>query len=146
MPHRFKKRTDDLGYLCVVCDGHKTSTSSDRNVLNFERIKWGGVRHNSVAYNIFDLERFAAEFKTKPSQQDRAILRELLNFIRTADPKTSYGKLKKAIRELVPGTNLQQADATAEILMYSGLINFGWKGDQGLNENMVKFYFGSLAR
>ena len=145
-PHRFRKRTDDLDYLCVVCDGSKSPGLSDLNVLNFERIKWGGVRHNSLIYNIFDLGRFAVEFKTKPSQQDQVILRKLLQFIRTADAKTSYGKLKKTIKELLPNTNLQQADATAEILMYSGLIDFGWKGSCGLNEDMVKFYFGSLPR
>jgi hypothetical protein len=39
---------DDPDSPCPVCDEYDTHDEDvDLNVLNFERFKWGGVRHNS---------------------------------------------------------------------------------------------------
>jgi hypothetical protein len=36
-------------YRCGVCGGSETYQDIDLNVLNFERIKWGGVRLGNLA-------------------------------------------------------------------------------------------------
>src|SRR5579884_1814516 len=43
---------------CQVCYAYKEQ-EADWNVLNFERYKWGGVRHDHVAYAAFDLEQLS---------------------------------------------------------------------------------------
>lgn len=42
---------------CAVC-GPPEFREADLNLLNFERFKWGGVRHDAVEYVAFDLEQF----------------------------------------------------------------------------------------
>ncbi|MDR1120561.1 MAG: hypothetical protein LBM08_06545, partial [Dysgonamonadaceae bacterium] len=55
-------------YTCGICrdlkygiTGHENYINKDLNVLNFERIKWGGVRHGDLLYTLFDLRMFHAE-------------------------------------------------------------------------------------
>ena len=43
-------------YCCEICGAFKKSNLPyDLNVLNFERYKWGGVRHEKLEYIAFDL-------------------------------------------------------------------------------------------
>ena len=42
--------------------------------MNFEKIKWGGVRLNNVEYVLFDLELFRNIVITKPNDEDIKIL------------------------------------------------------------------------
>lgn len=51
-------------YTCKICNnlkygviGNEHYLNEDLNVLNFERIKWGGVRHGALIYTLFDLEQ-----------------------------------------------------------------------------------------
>ena len=46
----------------------------DINIMNFEKIKWGGVRLNNVEYILFDLELFRNIVITKPNDEDIKIL------------------------------------------------------------------------
>jgi hypothetical protein len=44
---------------CPVCGAYNApDEDEDLNVLNFERFKWGGVRHEDPLYATFDLELF----------------------------------------------------------------------------------------
>ena len=49
------------------------------NTFNFERYKWGGVRHSHPEYALFDLEQFLLLPKATPSKVDRAILKSVLH-------------------------------------------------------------------
>lgn len=51
-------------------------------------------------YIAFDLARFVETGPLKPTDEDRGILRAILDLARTADPKLSPGKLQKAITGL----------------------------------------------
>jgi hypothetical protein len=44
----------DCNFLSLQSD--KAYTDVDLNVLNFERVKWGGVRHNNLLYSLMDLD------------------------------------------------------------------------------------------
>lgn len=46
------------------------------NVLNFERYKWGGVRHTAAEYALFDLQQFVKLPKVKASDRDKALLKK----------------------------------------------------------------------
>lgn len=55
------------GVTCAVC-GTTQTTTGDLNVLNFERFKWGGVRHFYPEYAAFDLRQFAVWAKDLPDE------------------------------------------------------------------------------
>ena len=57
----------------------------DLNVLNFERIKWGGVRHNNGLYNWLDLSLLDKEDIPNPSKQDIDILTSILSTIHKSE-------------------------------------------------------------
>ena len=50
----------------------------DINVLNFERIKWGGVRYGNLLCTWFDLTRLESEDVPEPSAADIEAFRTLL--------------------------------------------------------------------
>ena len=44
------------GHMCDVCGKYdQPETANDLNLLNFERFKWGGIRHDDVLYAAFNL-------------------------------------------------------------------------------------------
>jgi hypothetical protein len=45
-------------YRCRVCGLPVGEVSLDRNLLNFERFRWGGVRRDDLGYVAFDLGQF----------------------------------------------------------------------------------------
>jgi hypothetical protein len=68
---------DDHG-RCRIC-GLWEYEDIDRNVMSFERIRWGGVRRDDLVYVAFDLERFAAGEHPEATDDDRALLDALLD-------------------------------------------------------------------
>ena len=76
-------------YTCEVCRdvqygsvGDEDYENTDLNVLNFERIKWGGVRHGEILYTLFDLRQFTQEVITVPTQGDVDIFKSILETIK----------------------------------------------------------------
>jgi hypothetical protein len=63
---------------CAVCGLYPTETI-DRNVLNFERFKWGGVRRLDLTYVWHDLERFQRVSTSTPSEADRDLAHRVLS-------------------------------------------------------------------
>ena len=65
-------------FYCQICENLGLSSAFnielDRNIMNFEKIKWGGVRLNNVEYILFDLEQFRNIVITKPNDEDIKIL------------------------------------------------------------------------
>jgi hypothetical protein len=66
--HSFTK--SGARFWCPICAGHDSGDKpEDLNVLNFERFKWGGVRHTDPLYIGFDLEQFSHEVPIQPSDE-----------------------------------------------------------------------------
>ncbi|QDT14118.1 hypothetical protein CA12_01860 [Alienimonas californiensis] len=170
-PHR---RSESAPMPCAVCGfGGTGSRPVDLNVLNFERLKWGGVRHDSPVYAAFDLERFAELPPCGPGPVDRAALRELLDRIAAVPPDVTGATLQKELRGAFP-SNKDERDGVAAILGHCGVLatpakpghfpNFvphrdraapagrvdmpypagWWTGTDGLNAEAVRFWFGHL--
>jgi hypothetical protein len=95
------------GHTCGVCEdagmeGDKRYVDEDVNVFNFERLKWGGVRHTEIAYVLFDLEQLRDVPIPEPTEEDRTILRTLVEALDGCPTRAGYGLLEKAIAPLLP--------------------------------------------
>lgn len=76
----------DISCTCSICEslrygiiGKEAYVNEDLNVLNFERIKWGDIRHVNIFYTLFDLEQFKKEHTTAFTKTDIEIFKNILN-------------------------------------------------------------------
>ena len=76
----------DTGGPCPICDVLRSKGPTDLNVLNFERFKWGGVRHSDPVYVAFDLKLFSQETIEEPSAESIDILRALVSTAKSIAP------------------------------------------------------------
>jgi hypothetical protein len=103
---------------CVVCEQYP-SPEEDVNVLNFERFKWGGVRHSDVRYVAFDLEQFARAPRTGAIAADRQLGGEIIETLRGLPAGSMPGKAAAALR-MVP-SNKAERETLVTILMSCGV-------------------------
>ncbi len=117
-PHEhYERRTS-----CPVCGGYNApETDEDLNVLNFERFKWGGVRHENPHYATFDLERFRDLDPPSPTEADISIFRSILRAIEAVPPDKTAPQLEKSLWGLVP-SNKAERDVLVNLLGYTGVL------------------------
>ena len=157
----------NISHTCGVCKnlkygvvGKENYESEDLNVLNFERIKWGGVRHGELLYTLFDLEQFAKEEIPEPSNSDAEIFKEILKAVESCNPGDYSGALRKRLAEVsLLKANKAERDVIIEILACIGVLapkscnrresgkhdwTFAtyWRGEDGYNKDIVEKYFG----
>jgi hypothetical protein len=111
---------------CVECGLWPTPSdaqSTDLNVLNFERLKWGGVRHTDVAYQVFDLEQFRKLAPRGPTQEDVALFRRILARIRTLAPKATASDFEKALAAIIPSSKAERRQLI-EVLGLCGVLSY----------------------
>lgn len=107
---------------CPVCGAYnRTPQREDLNILNFERLKWGGVRHEQPLYASLDLDLFARTDRRTPSPNDVRLLRELLDAIEAAPPKTSAAALEKHLAKVIK-SNKPERDVLIGILGLCGIL------------------------
>lgn len=83
--HQFTPGPD--GLHCTVC-GVAGEDAQDRNILNFERYKWGGVRLDNLLYVAHDLDLAARVPRSAPNDDDLALGRKLLARSHAPTPTT----------------------------------------------------------
>jgi hypothetical protein len=109
---------------CRICKLALSPTESDDlNVLSFERMKWGGVRHADAGYQLFDLEEFRKLAPPQPTADDMAIFHRILATIRSLPAKATAGHLEKALAGVVP-SNKNERRQMIEVLCLSGVIAY----------------------
>jgi hypothetical protein len=154
-------------YTCKVCQnlnygvvGHECYINEDLNVLNFERIKWGGVRHGNLIYTLFDLEQFAKECIPEPTETDIEILKSILSTIASCNPGDSPSLLRDKLND-VPDlkSSKDERSIIIEILACIEVLKpmfydrrtaskndwtyaEFWRGEDGYNTESVGKYFG----
>jgi len=156
-----------MSYLCGICNKTNMSCSEsyeneDLNVLNFERIKWGGIRINHVLYCLFDLEQFANLEKMVPTSEDYKILKEILKKVKTIAPNDGPRQLEESLKDVFK-SNKNERDVVIEILACIGVLKpesnnrptrggkndwhfaENWRGEDGYNQEAVKFYFDIMS-
>ncbi|WP_339275132.1 hypothetical protein MKY59_29540 [Paenibacillus sp. FSL W8-0426] len=135
--------------------------AQDLNVLNFERIRWGGVRHDLLLYCLMDLELLLTDEDTyEVTDADIAILRGMLETIYACEPGEGARKLEKRWKTIFP-SNQYERDAILEIWSAAGILaetdtprigrggssdfRFAstWQGNDRYSEEAVKSYFGA---
>lgn len=134
-------------------------TDEDLNVINFERVKWGGVRLNWLIYCLMDLEFLAKEEDFEVSSEDVAILGRMLEAMEACGVKDAARQLEKRWKDVFP-SNQYERDVVLEIWGYAGLLQSQddyrkergrgtdfmsmatWRGEDGFIRENVEYYFG----
>ncbi|OKP89152.1 hypothetical protein A3842_04830 [Paenibacillus sp. P3E] len=139
----------------------KNYINADLNVLNFERVKWGGVRLNQLLYCWLDLELLSREEELSISRADSEILRRLIEAVEECDPGDTARKLEKRWKDLFPSSK-QERDVLMEIWGFAGILvpqeeprlgcggdsDFisvaNWRGEDRISREKLEFYFGTM--
>jgi hypothetical protein len=164
------------GGECPDCGVYSRSVyPEDLNVLNFERFKWGGVRHDEPLYASLDLELFQREPPSKPTSADVDMLAKLLQAIAAAPARTTAGSLQQRLAKSFP-SNKPEREIVVNILGLCGILATPahpgylrrfvpcsardlpprdtdleypvcwWRRSHGINQEAVKYWFGHLLK
>jgi hypothetical protein len=140
--------------------------------LNFERFKWGGVRHAQVEYAAMDLQLLRRDLIPKPSRDDVRIFKELIASIENAPHEVTSANLHKHFPKSLKA-NKAERDVVIGILGYCGVLGTAehpgfadtfvasssrampdrrfvdmaypacwWNGSDGVNQIRLQEYFG----
>jgi hypothetical protein len=135
--------------------------NEDLNILNFERIKWGGVRHNNGLYNWLDLSLLSKEDIPYPTQKDIDILKSILFVIDKSGAGETPSKLRDRLKEVFQWSK-EERHMLMEILGCADIIKplrfdrkepgkhdwtfvLHWRGEDKYNKQNVKKYFGEYG-
>jgi hypothetical protein len=135
--------------------------NEDLNILNFERIKWGGVRHDTGLYNLLDLELLNMEIIPNPTNQAIDILQSILNVINSSQAEDTPRKLRDDLKEVFE-VSKDERHVLIEILACAEIIKplkydrkepakhdwkfaLYWRGEDKYNKENVEMYFGKYG-
>ena len=158
-------------YTCEICKnlkygviGSEKYINEDLNIMNFERIKWGGVRHGNLIYTLFDLEQFKKEKITEPTEIDIKIFKSILDAIKSCNSGDSPSKLRDKFKDIPDfRSNNSERSVIIEILACIGILNpksynrpepakhdwtyaTFWRGEDGYDKEIVEKYFGKYLK
>ena len=115
-------------YTCGICRdsqygirGSESYNEMDINVFNFERIKWGGVRHGDILYTYFDLSQFINADIPEPTSDDIACFRAILTIIETSEPNDYPSALEKRLASVIKSSKAER-QILIEILASLGIL------------------------
>jgi hypothetical protein len=112
---------------CRICGRYERTAIEDLNVLNFERHKWGGVRHLDPVFIWFCLDRLIAEGGAEASNADRGALNTLLDGLRALPPGATSTKAETALRFL-PSSKAERLSLIEQLSDLSVLEDPGHHG------------------
>lgn len=154
-------------HTCSVCRdvvpgltiGAERYANEDLNVLNFERIKWGGVRHGQLIYTWFDLQELERADIPAPTDEDIVILRRILSTIESSQPTDHAGALEKRLASAVKSSK-DERRTIIDILAHLDVLRpasferqihgksdwsaaaAAWRGEDKYDREAVRLYFG----
>jgi hypothetical protein len=164
----------NVGGRCGVCGAYLSQIEEDLNVLNFERYKWGGIRHDQPGYAVLDLKMFLGSETPRPSPEDVRIFRDLMKAIFAAPADTTSAGLQAHFAKVVR-SNKAERDVIVAILGFCGILGTSehpgyadsfvtaserrlpdrrfvdmsypacwWRGTDGVNRLKLEEYFGHV--
>lgn len=115
-------------YLCNWMQVRNTGLSeqefSGYDVLNFERYKWGGVRHTHPEYALFDLEQFLLLPQVEPTPEDLEILKSVLLAMKELPPSKKAGAYRDIItKKKLLKSNKSEVEVLLDILGVCGVLS-----------------------
>lgn len=94
------------------------------NVFNFERYKWGGVRHTHPEYALFDLEQFLLLPKVTPTEEDWNLLKSILHAMEELPPSKKVGAYRELItKKKLLKSNKDEVQVLLNILGICGILS-----------------------
>ncbi len=97
---------------------------SGYNVFNFERYKWGGVRHTHPEYALFDLEQFLLLPKVAPTERDWFILKSVLHTAGELQPNKKADAYREQItKKKLLKSNKDEVEGLLNILGICGVLS-----------------------
>ena len=105
---------------CSFCGFYLNDKEHDLNVLNFERLKWGGVRHDQVVYALLDIDLFVKNSPPSPTAEDIQIFRKLISSIQKAQNVSSSVLNSCFTKDLK--SNKAERDKIIALLGFCGII------------------------
>lgn len=177
MPRHELQPSECVPRQCSVCGEFVRGSDDieDINVLNFERLKWGGVRHDQVLYAVLDLEWLQRIPDIQPTGEDVILLRTVLDAIRKLPPNVTAPSLEAYLKFLP--SNKDERRVLVSILGIAGLLETPehsgymtkfrpfservapprrfvelsypvcwWRAEFGLNEAAVDYWFANLLK
>lgn len=106
--------------FCAYC-GLYPVEDVDLNILNFERLKWGGVRHTQPTYIAFDLRILREAHCPSPNPDDFGILRAILSVARSMPSNARLSDLDKSLSKVL-ASNSAERRILIGILGYAGIL------------------------
>jgi len=175
LQHFPKHAYSKIREYCPVCGIYTGPAETEHlNVLNFERFKWGGVRHDKPSYASFDLLLFRQLPRAIPEARDVNTLRSLLHAIEAAPAKTTSAALEKRLGRCFNSSKAER-DVVVAILGLCGILETEdhrgfmsgfvawsdrdipnrhwvdmpypacwWRRSDGINQEAVDYWFGHL--
>ena len=160
------------GRFCDICGVYgKTKQTFDLNALNFEKLKWGGVRLMHLEYIDFDLKESLNVDFPKPTKDDKILLQNLKDLILTSGFEDRPRLLEKRMSKLIK-SNAYEREVILNIFGICGILETKnqkgffqnyiptsrreirpvnktdwsypvdwWQGKYGINEKAWKYYF-----
>lgn len=143
---------------CRHCRGLARYVDADLDVLQFERHKWGGVRHGDPLYMHVDLAALAREEVCAPCDDDVARLQRLLDVVADAAPTETPARLAARLAPVVE-SNKAEREMLVEILAAAGVLRASnpdlgcgefclagaWRGRAGYDPAAVAAHFGRFG-
>lgn len=105
---------------CTYCDVYN-SEDTDLSILNFERLKWGGVRHTQPAYISLDLQLLRENGISAPTPNDFVILEAVLETAQSMPSTSKLGDLEQALAKVLK-SNSAERRCLIGILGYAGIL------------------------
>jgi hypothetical protein len=122
-------------YYCNVCGIYKNEKQlGNLNVLNFERIRWGGVRLTSPLYTAFNLDIINKEETPEPNVEDVDILNNIIAAIKGCEPADRPNQLEKQLAKLLK-SNTAERKTIIDILGVCGILET--KQHKGFFDNYI---------
>ena len=142
------------------CDLQEKYVDDDLNILNFERLKWGGIRHSQTLYNYFDLNLFSKLQIDKPNKEDLEIFSKILKTVSDSQIGDYPSKLRDRLKDVYKSSkdersNLLEILACCKILQPASFdrpttgrhdwhfVEY-WRGEDKYDSKAVYFYFQRL--
>lgn len=119
------------GTVCGLCNWSqmRSVASPERelsgyNIFNFERYKWGGVRHTHPEYALFDLEQFLLLPKMMPTAADWDIFKSILHVMEELPPSKKAGTYRELItKKKLLKSNKSEVENLLNILGICGILS-----------------------